>query len=127
MEEIRDKNYKCKCKSQFYIILALSIVIIGSVIFTILQVRRIRLCRGQLFLNVVKIMLFISDVQYYNPVKLWKMAGMLCKAVQSGGLFFKLSRGNYIAYDCVYCKITTAHLQVLFSLHHLGRITKILQ
>ena len=55
--EVRDKNYKCECIFQFYIILALSIVIKGLVVFTILQVRRIRLCRGQSFLNVVKIML----------------------------------------------------------------------
>ena len=39
----------CDCTSQFYIILALSITIIGLDIFTILQVRRIKLCRGQLF------------------------------------------------------------------------------
>ena len=57
VEEIRDENYKCKCISQFYIIFALSKAIIGLVIFAILQVRRIKLCRGQLFLNVVKIML----------------------------------------------------------------------
>ena len=65
----------CDCTSQFYTILALSITIIGLVIFVILQVRRIKLCRGNLFLNVVKIMLFISDVQYYVPVKLCKTAG----------------------------------------------------
>ena len=71
----KEEDYKCKCTSQFYIILALSIIIIGLIIFTILQVRRIKLCRGQLFLNVVKIMLFISDIQYYNvPVKLCKTA-----------------------------------------------------
>ena len=34
-EEVRDENYKCKCISQFYIILSLSIVIIGLVLFTI--------------------------------------------------------------------------------------------
>ena len=34
-EEVRDKNYTCKCISQFYVILALSIVIIGLVVFTI--------------------------------------------------------------------------------------------
>ena len=28
---------------------------------------------------------------------------VLCKAVRSGGLFFKVSRGNYTAYDHVYC------------------------
>ena len=54
-EEIKNGNYKHECTSQFYIILALSIVIIGLVVFTILQVRRIKLCRGELFSNVVKI------------------------------------------------------------------------
>ena len=42
----KKEDYTCKCTSQFYIILALSIAIIGLVIFTILQVRRIKLCRG---------------------------------------------------------------------------------
>ena len=60
---------------QFYIILPISITIIGLGIFGILQVRRIKLCRGQLFSNVVKIMLFISDLQYYVPIKLCKTAG----------------------------------------------------
>ena len=63
-----DENYTCNYTSQFYIILALSIAIIGLVIFAILQVRRIKACRGQLFSNVVKIMLFLSDLQYYVPV-----------------------------------------------------------
>ena len=89
------KDYKCECTSQFYIILALIIAKIGLVIFVILQVRRIKLCRGQLFSNVVKIMLFIklcrgqlfpnvvkmmlfiSDVQYYILVKLCKTAGSI--------------------------------------------------
>ena len=52
VEEARDENYKCECISQFYVILALSIEIIGLFVFAILQVRRIRLCRGQLFLNM---------------------------------------------------------------------------
>ena len=50
---------------------------IGLVVFVILQVRRIELCRGQLSLNIVKIMLFISDIQYYIPVKLCRTAGSL--------------------------------------------------
>ena len=68
----QDTNNACDCTSQFYIILALSISIIRLVIFAILQVRRIKYCRGQLFSNVVKIMLFISYVQYYVPIKLFK-------------------------------------------------------
>ena len=74
-EEIRNENYKYKCTSEFYIILALSIVVIGSVILTISQVRWKKLCGGQLFSNVVKIMLSISDVQYYVLVRLCKTAG----------------------------------------------------
>ena len=57
-EEIKNKNYKYKYTSQFYIILALSIVIISFGIFAILQVRKIKLCRAQLFSNVVKINAF---------------------------------------------------------------------
>ena len=44
-----DDNYMCDCTGQFYMILALSIAITGLVIFAILQVRRIKLCRGLLF------------------------------------------------------------------------------
>ena len=73
----QDTYNACDCTSQFYIILALSTSIIGSVIFAILQVRRKKLCRGQLFSNVVKIMLFISDVQYYAPIKLCNTAGSI--------------------------------------------------
>ena len=62
-----DEYHMCNCTAQFYIILALSFTIIGLVIFAILQDRSIKLCRGQLFSNVAKIMLFISDVQYYVP------------------------------------------------------------
>ena len=58
------------------IILAFSISII-RLIFGILQARRIKLCRGQLFSNAVKIMLFISDVQYYVPIKLCKTTGSI--------------------------------------------------
>ena len=50
----QDTNKACDCTSQFYIILALSISIIGLVIFDILQVRKIKVCRGQLFSNAVK-------------------------------------------------------------------------
>ena len=63
MVETKEEEYRCECTSHFYVILALSITVIGLVIFAILQVKRIKSCRGQLFSSVVKIMLFISDVQ----------------------------------------------------------------
>ena len=70
-------DYSCKCTAQLYIILTLSIAMIGLIVFAILQLRRIKLCRGQLFSNIVKIMLFISDIQYYVPVKLCKTASSI--------------------------------------------------
>ena len=53
-EGTEDIDYNCECTAQLYIILALSIVMIGLIIFAILQLRRIKLCRGQLFSNIVK-------------------------------------------------------------------------
>ena len=63
-DDIENINSKWKCTTQFYIILVLSLAIISLILFAILQVRRIKICRGQIFSNVVKIMLLISDVQY---------------------------------------------------------------
>ena len=76
-ENVENVGYNCKCTVQLYIILTLSIVMIGLIIFAILQLRRIKLCRRQLFSNIVKIMLFISDVQYHILVKLCKTAGSI--------------------------------------------------
>ena len=44
--------------------------IFGLVIIAVLHSSKLKLCRGYLFSNTVKIMLFISDVQYYVPIKL---------------------------------------------------------
>ena len=65
------------CKIRFYIILALSISILSLVIFAVLHSRELKLCRGHLFSNAVKIMLFISNVQYYVRMKLCKTAGSI--------------------------------------------------
>ena len=40
-EGIEDVDYKCKCTAQFYIILTLSIAMIGFIIFAIPKLRRI--------------------------------------------------------------------------------------
>ena len=44
-------------------------------IVVLLHYRRLKFCRGYRFSNVVKIVLFISDVQHYIPVKLTKKSG----------------------------------------------------
>ena len=39
--------------------------------------QKTKLCRGCTFSNAVKIMIFISDVQYYIPIKLCKATGSI--------------------------------------------------
>ena len=49
----------------------------GIVIFITLKSRKLKLFRGHLLSYTVKVMLFISDVQYYVPVKLCRTAGSI--------------------------------------------------
>ena len=63
-------DIECTCKIQWYTICMLSLSILGIVVFIILNTRKLKMFRGHLFSNAVIIMLFISDSQYYVPVKL---------------------------------------------------------
>ena len=66
-------NSECKTLAYVGIILTeLSLIIV-----TLLHYRKSRLCKGYKFLNAVKIMLFISDVQNYVPIKLCKTTGSI--------------------------------------------------
>ena len=47
--------------------------ILGLVLFVILKSRILKLFRGHLFSNAVKIMLFVSDAQNYVPIKMCRM------------------------------------------------------
>ena len=47
------------------------------VIVVFLHYRKSRLCKGYRFSNAIQIMLFISDVQNYVPMKLCKTAGSI--------------------------------------------------
>ena len=55
----------------------LSILILGIVNFVILTFRDLKLFRGHLFSSAVKVMLFISDAQYYVRIKLCRTAGSI--------------------------------------------------
>ena len=57
--------------------LNIKLQILGLVFFVILNSRKLKLFGGHLFSNAVKIMLFISDAQYYVPVKLCRAAGSI--------------------------------------------------
>ena len=60
--------------------ISLVMAILGLVMVAILHDRKSKLCRGHMSSNAVKIMLFISDEQYYVPIK-------LCKTTESIHVF----------------------------------------
>ena len=64
---VTQKEINTECKTLTYISLVLSILDILMV--AILHYRKSKLCRGHMFSNAVKIMISISDVQYYVPIK----------------------------------------------------------
>ena len=85
-----------ECRTLVYIGLVLTIL--GLVMVTILHYRKSEFCRGHTFSNAVKIMVFISDVQNYIPIKLCKNAGSIHLFKISGTLKaenIKLNK-NYI-------------------------------
>ena len=71
------QDIQCTCKIHWHTILMLSFSILGLVILVILKSRKLKLFRRQLFSNAVKIMLFISDTDYYVPIKLCRMVGSI--------------------------------------------------
>ena len=71
------QDIECTYKIKWYTIFMLRLSILGIVIFIILNTRKLKLFRGHLFSNAVKIMLFISDAQYYVPVKLCRTTGSI--------------------------------------------------
>ena len=71
---ITETNYP-ECGTLAYIGMALTILSMAIVIFP--HYRKSKFCRGYRFSNIVKIVLFISDVQNYIPIKLYKTSGSL--------------------------------------------------
>ena len=64
-----------ECGTLAYIGLALTLLSMAIVI--LLHYRKSKFCRGHRFSNIVKIVLFISDVQHYIPIRLCKTSGSL--------------------------------------------------
>ena len=64
-------------KIQWYTIFTLGMSLLGLILFVIVKSRKLKLFRGHLFSNRVKIMLFISDTKYNIPIKLCKTAGSM--------------------------------------------------
>ena len=69
------KEIDSECKTLACISLILKIL--GLVMVVILHYRKSKFCKEHMFSNIVKIMIFISDVQNYIPIKLCKTAGSI--------------------------------------------------
>ena len=66
-------NYECGTLAYVGIILT----VLSMIIVIFLYYRKSRLCRGYRFSNIAKIVLFMSDVQNYIPIKLCKTSGSI--------------------------------------------------
>ena len=64
-----------ECGTLAYI--GITLTLLSMVIVILLHYRKSKFCRGHRFSNVVKIVLFLSDVQHYIPKKLCKTSGSL--------------------------------------------------
>ena len=69
----KETNPECTTLAYIGIILT----ILSLIIVTFLHYRKSRFCKGHRFSNMVKIIIFISDVQNYVPIKLCKTAGSI--------------------------------------------------
>ena len=70
---VTQKEINTEYKILIYICLALTIF--GLVMVAILHYRKSKMCRGHMISNAVEIMILITDIQYYVPIKLCKTAG----------------------------------------------------
>ena len=68
-----ETNSECTTLAYIGIILT----ILSLITITFLHYRKSRFCKGHRFSNVVEIMIFVSDVQNYIPIKLCKTAGSI--------------------------------------------------
>ena len=71
--EMQQTNSECRTLDSIGIILT----ILSLVLVTFLHYRKSKFCKGHRFSNAVKIMIFISDIQNYIPIKLCKTAGSI--------------------------------------------------
>ena len=65
------------CTAQWYTIVALTLMVIGLIIYIFTITQRCTVFKRKLYSNTVKVMLFFLDVKQYIPVKLCKTAGSI--------------------------------------------------
>ena len=57
--------------------IGIALTLLSMAIIILLHYRKSKFCRGHRFSNIVKIVLFMSDVQHYIPMRLCKTSGSL--------------------------------------------------
>ena len=67
----------CTCKTQWYIMGMLIIFTLGMLYLVTNKLRKTSFCKGCLFSNNTKILLFISNTHSYVPIKLCRVAGSI--------------------------------------------------
>ena len=67
----------CTCKTQWYTMVLLIIVTLGMLYLVTNKIRKTSFCKGHLFSNNTKILLFISNAYSYVPIKLCRVAGSI--------------------------------------------------
>ena len=72
---VTQKEFNSECRTLAYI--GIILTILGLAMVAIFHYRKSKFCRGCMFSNAVKIMIFISDVQNYIPIKVCKTAGSI--------------------------------------------------
>ena len=63
------KEVYCTCKINWYLIGMLTIIVLGMLYLVTNKIKKSSLFKGQLFSNVTKVMLFISNTRSYVPIK----------------------------------------------------------
>ena len=64
----------CTCKTQWYIMVMLIIITLGMLYLVTNKIRKTSFCKGCLFSNNTKILLFVSNTHSYVPIKLCRVA-----------------------------------------------------
>ena len=71
-----------------YTTCTLTILLLGNISFILIKSTKIKLFKENLFSNTGKVMLWISDVQYFVPLKLFIIAGSIHLFKIKGKLFY---------------------------------------
>ena len=67
----------CTCKTQWYIMGMLIIITLGMLYLVTNKIRKTSFCKGRLFSDNTKILLFISNTHSCVPIKLYRVAGRI--------------------------------------------------